>query len=483
MIRISGANTHHRKPFKFFNFLTSHSLFLPTVAQVWLEDPSLFHSRVALSLFHRKLKKLKSHLRGLNRSQFGNLPRETKEAYDHFCSLQNTTLIDPIQSNIVALSAASDKWHRLASLEEQFFKQKSTVNWLKCRDHNTAYFHRVAQANTSRNAIRELTLDSGEILTNPEDIKAKAAQHFRDFLQKEATDFEAVSHDYLSDILSYRCSGTACSALVAPVSSDEIKTALFSLPSGKACGPDGYTKEFYVATWSIIGSDFTVVVQSFFLFGQMPRSVNATLLALIPKNIASTSSTIKDYRPISCCNMLYKVISKILANRLKILLPDFIEPNQSAFVKGRLLLENVLLATELVKDYHRDSVATRSAIKFDISKAFDTVQWSFILSIFQTLGFPEVFTRWIYACISTASFSVVVNGELEGFFESRRGIRLGCSLSPYLFVMVQNVLSRLLDRATVQGRIGRHPRCDILVFTDGSSSSLRETLAVFDEFS
>lgn len=137
------------------------------------------------------------------------------------------------------------------------------------------------------------------------------------------------------------------------------------------------------------------------------------------------------------------------------MLPFFIEPNQSAFVEGRLLLENVLLATELVKDYHRDSNSPRCAIKFDISKAFDTVQWPFILSIFRALGFPEVFVNWIYICISSAYFSVVINGEVEGFFGSNRGIRQGCSLSPYLFVMVQNVLSKLLDRAFQNGRIGK----------------------------
>lgn len=110
-----------------------------------------------------------------------------------------------------------------------------------------------------------------------------------------------------------------------------------------------------MAAWSIIGSDFTVAVQSFFQYGLMPRAVNATLLALIPKNPDSTPSMMKDYRPVACCNILYKVVSKILANRLKLILLAFIEPNQSAFIQGRLLLENVLLETELVKDYHKDS--------------------------------------------------------------------------------------------------------------------------------
>lgn len=114
----------------------------------------------------------------------------------------------------------------------------------------------------------------------------------------------------------------------------------------------------------------------------------------------------KDYHPISFCNVLYKVISKIIANRLKKVLPDFISLNQSVFVKDRLLIENLLLATELVKDYHKDSFSRRCAIKIDIS----------IL---------EKFIHWISLCVTTASFSVQVNGELAGFFKSERGLWQG----------------------------------------------------------
>lgn len=101
----------------------------------------------------------------------------------------------------------------------------------------------------------------------------------------------------------------------------------------------------------------------------------------------------KEYRPISCCNLLYKVISKILANRLKVILPAAIEPNQSAFVKGRLLLENVILATKIVNGYHLPIISDRSTLKLDISKAFDTVKWNFITSVLQAMGLPSQFIR------------------------------------------------------------------------------------------
>lgn len=184
VIHLRPPNADHRKPFRFFNFMAGHPLFLPTVAQVWTETSPLYHSRVTLSLFHKKLKSLKSSLRALNRTQFGNLPLQTAEAYAQFCSLQQVAFDDPTPGNVEAVSVASENWQRFALLEEQIFKQKSRVNWLSCGDQNTAYFHKVAQANSSRNAIRQLTTENGTVLSQPEDIKTEAAKHFQTFLKQ-----------------------------------------------------------------------------------------------------------------------------------------------------------------------------------------------------------------------------------------------------------------------------------------------------------
>ena len=139
-------------------------------------------------------------------------------------------------------------------------------------------------------------------------------------------------------------------------------------------------------------------------------------------------------------------------------------------------------------------ISSRSAIKLDISKAFDTMQWSFIEATLRAMGYPALFVTWIMRCVDTAAFSFSVNGELEGFFSSSRGIRQGCSLSPYLFVIVRNVLSTLLNSVVLNRRIGFHPLCtllklthlsiadDIMVFTDRTPSSLEGTIGVFDEF-
>lgn len=154
----------------------------------------------------------------------------------------------------------------------------------------------------------------------------------------------------------------------------------------------------------------------------------------------------------------------------------------------------MLLASELVNGYHKSTASARCAIKFDIAKAFDTVKWSFIVSVLQAMDLPAQFIIGIKACISTASFSVAVNGSLEGFFTSARGIRQGCSLSLYLYIILNNVLLKMLNQAAEAGSFGYQPNCigvklthlsfadDILVFSDGSVRSWDSIMVVMDQF-
>lgn len=377
-------------------------------------------------------------------------------------------------------------------MEESFLKQKSKLHWLHVGDKNNKAFQNAVKERVSHNTIHQIIDSNGNTLTRLEDIKAEGVSFFSALLSQEPPEFTGLSIESLCGLLTFRCSAQDREHLMVDVTDAEVKRVIFSMPLNKSPGPDGFTVEFFKSTWSIVGHDLTVAIQSFFRFGFLPKGLNTTILALIPKK--TDARMMKDFRPISCCNVLYKVISKILANRLKTILPSFIAPNQSAFIKDKLLMENLLLATELVKDYHKAGVSPRCAMQIDISKAFDSVQWPFLLNVLAALNLPEGFIHWINLCVSTASFSVQVNGELAGFFKSKRGLRQGCSLSPYLFVICMNVLSLMLDKAASEGRIGFHPRCknlkithlcfadDIMVFSDGKARSMEGVLNVFKDF-
>lgn len=404
---------------------------------------------------------------------------------------QKVTLENPTVEAIQEENTAYTKWQRLAELEEEFLKQISKVHWLDVGDGNNILFHSSEKIREVRNAIHEIQRVDGSIAKSEEEIKEEAGNFFKEFMEHQPPDFEGATVERLRELLGFQCSQMDCAKLVREVTSEEIKDVIFRMPGNKSPGPDGYTTEFFKGAWEIIGGDITVAIQSFFIKGFLPKGLNSTILALIPKEEVKL---MKDYRPISCCNVLYKEISKIIANRLKRILPKCITVNQSAFIKERLLMENVLLATELVKDYHKESISSRCAMQIDISKSFDFVQWSFLLNTLEALGLPGKFIKWISLCITSASFSVQVNGELAGYFQSKRGLRNGCSLSPYLFVICMNVLSKIIDKASVNGAIGYHPRCknidlthlcfadDLMIFADGSRKSIEGILKVLEEF-
>ncbi|XP_074282906.1 uncharacterized protein LOC141607456 [Silene latifolia] len=194
--------------------------------------------------------------------------------------------------------------------------------------------------------------------------------------------------------------------------------------------------------WEIIGDEICDAVQNFFDTGKLLTQLNATIITLIPK--VERPETVKHYRPISCCNVIYKTISKLLCARLAVILPDIISRNQGAFVKGRSILENILICQDLIRLCNRGMASPRCMFKMDLQKAYDTIEWKFVDQMLSALNFPYKFHQLIMACLTSPTYTLNLNGAHFGYFPGKRGLRQGDPISPLLFCICMEYLSRIM---------------------------------------
>lgn len=250
-------------------------------------------------------------------------------------------------------------------------------------------------------------------------------QFYSDLLGVENGSVTPMTVDQIQQLHPFRCEASASVKLSAIPTDEEIRSTLFSLPKNKAPGPDGFSVEFFTSAWDLVGKDVISAVKSFFTTSVLPRQVNATVISLIPK--VSGADKLSDFRPISLCNTVYKVISKIIASRLQDLTPDIVQRNQVGFVKGRILSENVLLASELVSDFNKEGTVTRGCLQIDITKAYDNVDWRFLFNVLEALELPQNLRNWVRVCVSSPHYSIALNGELAGFFPGKERASTGRS--------------------------------------------------------
>ena len=482
IIHVSDHVEKISKGFQFFNYMANLEGFKEAVVEAWSDrlygDP--------MAIFWRKLKGVRARLVALNKKH-GNVRSVVAQCREHLVDTQQSLSLDP--RNPVLMDAehkAILALERALEDEESLYQQKSRCKWLKLGDANSSFFFNQTRSNWNANKILTLVDEGGEFVRGHEAVSEVAVGFFCGTLGSNANlaDFDwatltcpTVDPSFVED-------------LIKPITNECILATLKSLKPNKAPGPDGFNKEFFIATWDILGPDFCEAVKSFFATSTMHKGVNSTLIALVPK--VRTPSSMRDFRPISLCSTMYKCISKILASRLKVIMPSLIDKAQSAFVPGRQISDNILLAQELFRGYGRETGLPKCALKLDLHKAFDSIGWDFLIKALHHMQFPTQFVKWIQGCICSTYFSVKVNGAAMGHFQGAKGLRQGDPLSPYLFTLAMNVFSALLNK--IPPSFKYHWKCkdlrlthlffadDVLMFTRGDKDSISHIMDTMRTF-
>ncbi|KAG6506034.1 hypothetical protein ZIOFF_031349 [Zingiber officinale] len=486
IVHIKNLIPQRASPFKFFNMWTTHPHFKQIVSTVWRSPISGSHMFVLWS----KLKLLAKELRVLNRVEFSDVfvrIANCKASLDH---LQSNLHQAPLDQDLLDQERALAIHYRsLKFYEESYFRQKARADWLKLGDQNTKYFHQSLKLRYAKNNIVSLRLQDGSMCFDHPTISRAMIDFYEDLLgvESHARVYSDSSIWQAVKLLSSKQATYLC----RPVSYDEVKSTLMGMGSNKAPGVDGFNAYFFKKEWDTVGPSVFAAIDEFFRIGCLLKQFNSTALVVIPKT--PNPSGLTDYRSIACCTIIYKLITKILAIRTSQVMPSIIVLNQSAFVKGRRIADNILLAHELVHNYHRNNGNTRLTLKVDLRKAFDSVSWDFLEEALLNLDFPSQFIDWVMTCVRTSTFSIVINGGLEGYFHGKKGVRQGDPISPLLFVIAIEYLSRCFHHL-IPPDFGFHPGCrtlrithlcfadDLLVFYRGSFNSITQVMSILKYF-
>ncbi|XP_026455523.1 uncharacterized protein LOC113356565 [Papaver somniferum] len=382
---------------------------------------------------------------------------------------------DENPSDITNFNLMKDAMSKLSETRLQhstMLKQKSRNQWLVEGSSNYTFFHNSIRIRRSANTISEL-VDEADITISYYDQELDYELSLFDYEHPSILEVESLAMDRTP-------------------SPEEIKQVVFDLGADSAPGPDGFSGCFYRHCWDIIQDDLIKAITFCWDTGHIPNGINSSLIIFLPK--VRGANTLCNFRPIGPSNFFFKIFTKILATRLGSVLDNLVFEEQVAFMEGRNIHENISLASEMVNELHLKRKDGNIGLKLGISQAFDTVSWAFVLEVFRRYGFSEQWCSWIHDILNSARISILLNGCPEGYFKINRGLRQRDPLSPLIFVLIGDVLSRNITKLFCDKKMshmvtrgGISPTHiffadDIMIFCKGNLKSLHNLVELLGKY-
>eukprot|EP00253_Pinus_taeda_P030057 PITA_30057 len=469
-------------PFKFNSSWLQDDSFNNLFKQTWKHPEANAHEDKGF-LFMENLKRLRkatiSWVKARKEAQnedFNKISEELKK-------------LESIEEDGYVSQASKDRIIHLEKLKNQIllakeeeWRLKSRAIWLKAGDENTRFFHNYAKGRKSENTIWSLKTEEGREVQTFKSLSELGQRHFQKlFADPGVTTIADVIN--IAQCFSSFLEEDEAEDLYCQVTKEEVESTIKSMAKEKSPGPDGWSIELFLHFFDLIGAEITEVVEESRKKGEVYSPYNANFIDLIPKK--EVPESFEDFRPISLCNSIYKIIAKVIANRIKPILSRHISMEQFGFLSGRQIHEAIGVAQEVMHSVKQKN-KKGAVIKIDLSKSYDRINWLYIKLLLTHLGFKTDFISWIMGCISNVSYAILINGAASSFFKGQQGLRQGCPLSPLLFLLVAEGLSQLIHKARREGKIKGIEVAtnlfishllfvdDILIFTNSEQIEIKE---------
>jgi len=333
---------------------------------------------------------------------------------------------------------------------EKFYEYKATGARIRARtryyeegEKSTKLFLNLERKNNKKHTITKLIGPNNQTTTNNDQILKQCKDFYKGLYTSRQVPDETVE-EFLEKIdIPLTLTQEDREILDKTPHDREFQNALSQMKTGKTPGSDGLTVEFYHTFWDIVGQLVINSISEGLEKGELSLSQRKAILKLLYKN--GQENNIENWRPISLLNVDFKILSHVLANRLKPLLPKLINENQTAYIKGRCITQNIRLLLD-VMTYTETENIPGILLFLDLRKAFDSVEWNFLFRVLEKYNFGNEYISWIKTIYNNCKSGVINNGWISDFFVLSRGVRQGCPLSAILFLFVTEILALYIDQ-------------------------------------